>query len=296
MPMVASRAPYTLLVSDDDIPLNPREDYDNLGTMVCWHRRYNLGDKHTYDDPVDFLHSKLFDLYSSYPSSEYGKPIYDFLKSGKAESAKLEYNRSTHEWELWEQWFGGKEWAKSSAYAASLKGRDIPDWFLDDCLSALNNHEMIKLLEESGRFVMLPLYLYDHSGITMSSAPFSCPWDSGQVGWIYADCETVQKEYGEVTAETLEKARCVLSGEVETYDYYLTGQCYFFQLFEGETEVDSCGGFLGDIRDIQDDLKDYLPEGYEDLAEHLEYDDCGEFDINDYLEETEETEEMDDEL
>lgn len=96
MPMVASRAPYTLLVSDDELPLNPREDYDNLGTMVCWHRQYNLGDGHTYDDPADFLRSKLFELYSSYPSSEYGKPIYDFLKSGKAESAKLEYNRSAH--------------------------------------------------------------------------------------------------------------------------------------------------------------------------------------------------------
>lgn len=251
MPMVASRAPYTLLVSDDELPLNPRKDYDNLGTMVCWHRQYNLGDEHTYDDPADFLHSKLFELYSSYPTSEYGKPVYDFLKSGKAESAKLEYNRSTHEWELWEQWFGGKEWSKSSSYAASLKGMDIPDCFLDDCLSALKNHEMIKLLEQSGGFVMLPLYLYDHSGITMSTAPFFCPWDSGQVGWIYADRETIEKAYGEVTSETLEKARRILAGEVETYDYYLTGQCYFFQLFKGDTEVDSCGGFLGDIRDVQ---------------------------------------------
>lgn len=37
---------------DEDCP-NPRE-WDNLGTMVCWHRRYNLGDKHSYRDPDDF--------------------------------------------------------------------------------------------------------------------------------------------------------------------------------------------------------------------------------------------------
>ena len=30
----------------------------------------------------------------------------------------------------------------------------------------------------------LPLYLYDHSGLTLATTPFSCPWDSGQVGWV----------------------------------------------------------------------------------------------------------------
>lgn len=296
MPMVASRAPYTLLVCDDDQPYNPREEGENFGTMVCWHRRHSLGDEHKYDDPSDFLHDKLFDIYSSYPSSEHGKPVYEYLKSGKAESAKLEYNRSTREWELQEQWFGGKEWSKSSSYPASLKGRDVPDWFLDDCLSALKNSEMKELLEQSGRFVILPLYLYDHSGITMSTGRFSCPWDSGQVGWIYADADKIKKEYGELTPENIEKAFHVLESEVETYDYYLTGQCYGYQLFEGDTEIDSCWGFLGDIRDMQNEVKEYLPEGYEDLAEKLEFD-CGEFDITDYIEEEpEETEELDDEL
>lgn len=91
MPMVATMKPYTLFVVDDDMPLNPRTDYDNLGKMVCWHSRYNLGDEHDYDEPRDFLQKKLFEMYSSYPSSQYGKPIYDFIKSGKAETAKLEY-------------------------------------------------------------------------------------------------------------------------------------------------------------------------------------------------------------
>lgn len=33
---------------------SPRE-WDNLGTMVCWHRNYNLGDEHNYDSPREFL-------------------------------------------------------------------------------------------------------------------------------------------------------------------------------------------------------------------------------------------------
>ena len=31
MPLAATRAPYTLFIVDDDMPLNPREDYDCLG-------------------------------------------------------------------------------------------------------------------------------------------------------------------------------------------------------------------------------------------------------------------------
>lgn len=33
---------YTVKVMSDDHPWNPRE-WDNLGTMVCGHRRYRLG-------------------------------------------------------------------------------------------------------------------------------------------------------------------------------------------------------------------------------------------------------------
>lgn len=288
MPMVATMKPYTLFVVDDDMPLNPRTDYDNLGKMVCWHSRYNLGDKHDYDEPRDFFQKKLFEMYSSYPSSQYEKPIYDFIKSGKAATAKMEYDRSAHEWVLYEKWFGGNEWSKSSSYPASLKGKDVPDWFLDDCLSALEHKELLQLLEQSGQFVILPLYLYDHSGITMNTTGFSCPWDSGQVWWIYADADSIKKEYGKLTPETIEKAKTVINGEVETYDFYLTGQCYGFQLFEGDVETDSCWGFLGAIRDVQNSLKDYMPQGFESLVEKLQYTDDNDLDIHEYLEETEE--------
>ena len=59
--------------------------------------------------------------------------------------------------------------------------RQVPDWFLDDCLSALTTGELFSLVEQMDGMVILPLYLYDHSGITMNTCGFSCPWDSGQV-------------------------------------------------------------------------------------------------------------------
>ena len=53
-----------------------------------------------------------------------------------------------------------------------------------------------------------------------------------------------RQEYGKATPETMEKARQVLEGEVKSYDYFLTGQCYGFQLFREDVEVDSCWGCL----------------------------------------------------
>lgn len=38
MPLAATRAPYTLFIVDDDMPLNPREDYDWPGEngLLAW--------------------------------------------------------------------------------------------------------------------------------------------------------------------------------------------------------------------------------------------------------------------
>ena len=49
---------YTLEVETDYNPESPRE-WSNLCTMVCWHNRYSLGDKHGFSDPLDFM----MDLY-----------------------------------------------------------------------------------------------------------------------------------------------------------------------------------------------------------------------------------------
>lgn len=42
-----------LRIERDPDPESPR-DWDNLGTMVCWHRRYRLGDHHDFPDPETF--------------------------------------------------------------------------------------------------------------------------------------------------------------------------------------------------------------------------------------------------
>ena len=102
--------------------------------------------------------------------------------------------------------------------------------------------------EVEKRAVILPLYLYDHSGITIRTSPFSCPWDSGQVGWIFVTKEAMRKEYGKqrISKQLRARVTAYLGGEVETYDNFLTGQVYGYVVEDQEGEhIDSCWGFYG---------------------------------------------------
>ena len=181
---------YDIAISQDDDAESPRE-WDNLGTMVCWHSRYDLGDEQPKEcDPWDYMLATLDTI----------------LKDTHMPSLRDELEALLHRW--WD-------------------GDDIP-------------REEVEV-EFDKHFVRLPLYLYDHSGITMSCAPFSCSWDSGQVGFIYAH-RSKQHELGK--GHTLEE---VLKAEVEVYDQYLTGDvwCYRIEDKDGDT-IDSCCGFYGE--------------------------------------------------
>lgn len=104
------------------------------------------------------------------------------------------------------------------------------------------------LKEEHGAVVILPLYLYDHSGITMRTGPFSCPWDSGQVGFIFATRQGIYKEYSckRITKKIREQVEKALQGEVETYDMYLTGDVWYYNIEdENGDDVDSLSGLYG---------------------------------------------------
>src|SRR5690554_6771246 len=75
---------------------------------------------------------------------------------------------------------------KHSRYiVGDVEMSDPIDYLLD--LYGLSNrdveycNETLKELQgraEEFGYVLLPVYMYDHSGITISTTPFSCRWDS----------------------------------------------------------------------------------------------------------------------
>lgn len=91
--------------------------------------------------------------------------------------------------------------------------------------------------------IVLPVYAYIHSGIRLSTGPFSCPWDSGQCGIIYCTKARAVKEWGAETA--IEDAKRYLEGEIETFNSYLSGNVVGYTI-TGPLGDDSCWGFYPD--------------------------------------------------
>mgnify|MGYP001428497464 CR=1 FL=1 len=166
-----------LKICYDPYPENPR-DWDNLGTMVCWHRRYLLGDEHNFESPEKFF-------------------------------------------------------------------REV-------------NHK---------NAIILPLYLYDHSGITMNTTGFHCPWDSGLVGFIYVKKEKIREEFGvkRVTKKIRKIVEECLVNEVKIYDFYLRGEVFGYVIEENGEVIDSCWGFYGlDFK--ENGILDYLPKEFRQMV------------------------------
>lgn len=126
------------------------------------------------------------------------------------------------------------------------------------------------LYKEHGALVVLPVYMYDHSGITIKTSPFGCNWDSGKLGFIVAYKEEIRKSYGvkRISAKLKERVTELLESEIKVLDQYLRGDIFSFLLLDSDNEIiDSCSGFYGDEADngIFDNLglKDLSFEEYE---------------------------------
>jgi len=102
---------------------------------------------------------------------------------------------------------------------------------------------------KSKEVVSLPVYMYDHSGVTVKTTPFSCRWDSGLLGFIWVTKEKIRSEYNckRITKKIMQKVNDNLIGEIKLLDDYLTGNVFGFQLYNKKgIEIDSCWGFYGD--------------------------------------------------
>ena len=253
---------YCLHIRADECPESPRE-WSNLAKMACWHRDYNLGDKIDAETPELFWRRMVRDYCTS-------EEVADAILAGKLGGIRLSPNEENPElFDLYETYYIrtviGRSEASESLEREGIKKSDVLYWVEDD----LDIEHCQELLEPYLEW--LNLYLYDHSGITMSCGtanPFSCPWDSGQVGWIIAEKEEIMRETREyvldengerikiehihpngqvtysfktqpLTDETW-RARAVeiMEGEVEVYDQYLRGEVYGYILYELPEDAD----------------------------------------------------------
>ena len=121
---------------------------------------------------------------------------------------------------------------------------DTPNIKIPDSVNSWNEAEEF-IVKEHKACVILPLYLYDHSGLSIQVTPFNCKWDSGQVGFIFTTKERIREERGVryVTKKQIAKATETLIYEVRDYNAYLSGECYGWSLIEDGEIIDECYGY-----------------------------------------------------
>lgn len=104
------------------------------------------------------------------------------------------------------------------------------------------------LIKERDALVILPVYLYDHSGQTIRTTPFGDRWDSGQVGFIYATRAKIMEEFSEQFS--LPKVTEILESEIKDFDTYIRGEVYGYMIeLPDGTKEGGCWGFLGDYEE-----------------------------------------------
>lgn len=215
---------------------DPR-DADNLGTLVCWHPEYALGDLQ--------------------------------LKDGSGRGAvKRDRNGSASTLFMTER---GR---------TDFRGMESVERYLRLALGAV---------------AILPLYLYDHSGLAMragsgfvGTGDTALPgggrdswdntrgWDTTMVGFIYTTKERIAELCGEPQVES-DPFYCPrtwpdaeqnwegtaeewivkqLRGEVEEYDSWLRGEVYWYAVknADGET-LETLGGFVGDMEWVRQEAR-----------------------------------------
>lgn len=145
---------------------------------------------------------------------------------------------------------------------------------------------------DHGEIVIASIELYDHSGLSVRVLDwgYSCltpkrtGWDSGVVGWVYVEKQKMIDELQVSESEWRGRAEELVVSRVETYDQYLAGEVYGFELSEMEHETvkrggkqvtaywdvwtltDSCWGFFGSDHK-KSGIMDCIPEDAVEIDE-----------------------------
>lgn len=199
MYFVASNGIKTSVIVPDIDPFNPRDpDYqDNITKMICWHPRYNLGDNHDFKDGRAFVKSlaqtclDLSDLCKYAETNPRASIRLKEIETGDDMPGEGYFRIEAKGWRPEPDAWYDTGWIVDKDF--SCIHSDSED--LEDLLEQLGTDTLLDLVSEKNEYAILPLYLYDHSGLAMSTGSFlgralHAEWDSGQVGFIYMDKRT----------------------------------------------------------------------------------------------------------
>ncbi len=200
-----------LVIEQDEFPEDPRS-WDNIGTMLCCNRRYQLGDCNT---------NRETELQLAEICRKYGKS--------------------------------------------------------DEEIDEMTFAEEVQFILDQDDVCGLPLWLYDHSGISMSTRR-QCSWDSSFVGLIFVEKDFYLAQMCLKDEEGWKaKAKETLKGEVKTYSDFLEGNVYGWTLYEPTIVIrQSMDGKelsreIDEEGEVVDSMVGFYDPTLEDMGQYFEF-------------------------
>lgn len=231
---------YDINIYYDEDSQSPR-DWDNVATFVCCHRRYTLGDR---QDNV-FCIDELFDKHVNAKDV-----VAYFIKSRNARWVQNGTEDYDGPYDKYLEWNGGKD------YFGVDEGTPDEDIAYNSINDELTNGEKLMLVEQSGNVAILPISMYDHSGISLwlgsTRGHVDAQWDCSSIGFAYIEKDKAEEEGmldpGKKYEHDWKKwAYEMMESEMHTYDQYVRGNVYGWFVEYGEDGFeDSCWGYVGD--------------------------------------------------
>lgn len=220
---------YVCHILQDKFPESPRENDEYSAKIFFWSDWYNLGDKHDYKDSDEFLRAMI---------QKY-VPMDTVFTQIQKNSTNLRLETGVDGVELRSNYMiNGKQYS-----CRILKGittsEVLSEKNYDEIMDSMETG-LVNILIDSDDIVLQPLYLHDHSSISISTAhtlgKHHEAWDLGIAGWIMLDKRTVTEFWGCSESDWKERAQEGIDAVVKLYNEYLHGEVYGFTLYEKATE------------------------------------------------------------
>ena len=160
--------------------------------------------------------------------------------------------------ELWDQGIQFITWERNSTLS------DLHSW--------QDKEAVARIGEKIG--YCFNLYKYEHGLVQYNVSGFSCPWDSGQVGYLVIPYSALPKDLSGIdelkAAEKLAKSVC------EEITDWCNGNYVCFEVLDENGELlDCCGGFSGGddyaLEEGVEIAKWHLKKYYEKQAREIEH-------------------------
>lgn len=264
----------TINVYYDDTPEDPR-NWSNVATFVCEHRSYTLGDEQDIEGRVD-------SLFNDYVPA---KAIIDyFVKTRDAHLIPGEEDDYCDQYYEYEETVCGEKYTRYIDADTS----DSDDSVASDMADKLDMYEKMSLLEGTGEVVMLPISMYEHSGISLwlgsTIGHVDAQWDCSSIGFAFVEKNTAKEEGmldpgEEYKHDWKSWAYAMMEAEMETYDKYVQGEVYGYMIEDEDGEEASnvhlcgCWGYYDKkqlLEDAKSNIDTYLEEKRETRKNNLE--------------------------